>query len=189
MVIVVATATMLKGVQVVRFEAASFATSGPSRDAVLASSEVLGLRGRAARAVTPSYALEQAAPEAIENVLLVEPTNGIYWLALAEGWQDEGAAQEKVLSALRMSEVVQPREAVAMARRAAFVLSLWDEMPVTERGRATTDLVELGARLPGDDRSFIAGILKGKPDEVRSSVRAALRQKSVDSRELADFGL
>lgn len=189
LVLAVSGAAMIYGVEMTRFESAAFARAGVSPEIAASYSDFVGLRGRARRVLAPEYAVETASRDEIENRLIVEPTNGFYWLALAENLQDGGGARDDMLSALHMSEVVEPHEAATMGRRAIFVLSLWEDMPESDRRLATAHLVELGERLPTDVRATIIRIIAGKSDIVRAEIRLAIQQGTGDGRLAAFLGL
>jgi len=187
LVLAVSAAAMIYGIEMTRYEVAAFARADASPEIAAAYSNFVGLRGRARRALAPEYAVETASRVEIENVLVVEPTNGFYWLALAENLQDGGGSRDEMLAALHMSEVVEPQEAATMGRRAIFILSLWDDMPESDRRLASAHLVELGERLPTDVWLTIVRIIAGKPDSIRAEIKLDIQRGTGGDRRLATF--
>jgi len=185
--LVIAGATMIYGVQMTRFEVAAFAGADVPTATAAAFSDFVGLRGRARRALAPENAVEIASREEIENVLVVEPSDGFYWVALAENLQDGGGARDKMLSALHMSEVVQPHEAATMERRAILILSLWEDMPESDRWLASGQLAELGFRAPTDVRATILRIIGSKSESVRAGIRGHILERAGDDSSLPTF--
>src|ERR1700689_241737 len=85
----IAAGLIAKGVDIVRFEWPAQGRSAVEPAIAEASFDVLGVRGGARRSLAPADNFEAASKEAIENVLEIEPTNGLYWVGLAEALQDE----------------------------------------------------------------------------------------------------
>ncbi len=184
LVVAISIGAIAYGAALTRFEAATFTSDGASPEFFSGYSDLVGLRGPARRVAAPEYALETASRSEIEAVLKVEPTNAIYWLALAQNLQDGGGSQDALLSALRMSDAVEPRESATMALRAAFILSLWETLPESEQRLAIANLVELGARLPDKDRERIVSAITAKSQATRDAIRAAFLEKTGGDRTL-----
>jgi hypothetical protein len=187
LVIAVSGAAMFHGVETTRYETEAFAGAEASPETAAAFASFLGLRGRARRALAPEYSVETATRAEIENVIAVEPANGFYWLALAENLADGGEARDRMLAALHMSEAVQPHEAATMGRRAALILSLWEQMPRSDRRLAASQLVELGERVAPETRARIVRIVAAQPDSVRAEVRDEIVERAGDDRRLLTF--
>jgi len=186
----IAGASLAYGVELTRYEAAEFSAGEVSSEVAASFSDFAGLSGRAQRALTPAYALATASVSEIEAVLAVEPTNGAYWIALAKTLDDGGASQASVLSALHMSEAVEPREAETMARRVVFILSLWEKLPEADQQLAIAHLVERAANAPGGAHERVVRTLAAKSEATRAAIKKALIEKSDGDRALAtDLGL
>ena len=189
-VAVMGAALLVKGAAITRFEWAALNRSAVGPSIAEAYSDVLGERGAARRSLAPADHFEATSRQAIEDVLVVEPTNGLYWVGLAETLQDEGADLQSVLRAVTMSAVTQPREAATMARRATFLLSVWPVIPETYRHLAIANLVELGLLAPADDQIRIRQIVAAQNEQTRKAIREALLEKANgDRRLLPQYGL
>jgi hypothetical protein len=190
LVAAIAGAALLYGVELVRYEAAEFSVADVPPEVAASFSDFVGLRGRARRALTPTYALDTASRGDIEDVLVVEPTNGPYWLALAKTLDDGGAPQGTAISALHMSEAVEPREAQTMAQRVVFILNAWEKLSQSDQQLAIVHLVENAAHAPGGAHARIVRALAAKSEATRAAIKSALIEKSGGDRALAtDLGL
>jgi hypothetical protein len=184
LVVAISIGAIAYGAALTRFEAAPFTSDGGSPEFFSGYSDLVGLRGPARRIAAPEYALETASRSEIEAVLKVEPANAAYWLALAQNLQEGGGSQDAALSALRMSEAVEPRESATMALRAAFILRHWETLPESEQRLAIANLVELGAGLPDRDRERIVSAVAAKSEATRDAIRAAFLEKTGGDRAL-----
>jgi hypothetical protein len=174
----IAVGLIVKGVDIARFEWSAQGRSAVEPAIAEASFDVLGMRGAARRSLAPADNFEAASKQAIENVLQIEPTNGLYWVGLAEALQDEGAAPASVLAAVQMSAATQPREAATMATRATFLLSIWETLPQSYQRLAIANLAQLGSHLPAVEQNRIRDIVAAKPEETRKAMRDALLEKT-----------
>ena len=150
----------------------------------------LGLRGQARRRLAPDDRFDVDPRSAVESVLMAEPTNGVYWLGLAEILQDDGDPFDQVRRALQMSLIAEPLEASTIVRRAVFLFSLWETLTETDRALTISEFAKLGARFPLDARAQIRTILANKSDQTRAEIRQALIDKiRADPGLLATLGL
>lgn len=188
--IALAAGVVFKGAQIARFAWIAQTSDDSASPDLAAYADTMGLRAAARLTQAPRDRLDVVSPDAIADVLAVEPTGGFYWLALASALQDEGAPLHKTLAAVRMSALTEPREAATMAPRATFLLSLWERVPASERKLAIADLAEIRASLPGDDRVRIRVIMNAKSEPVRAEIREALLTRTRGDRGfLAQVGL
>ena len=182
-------ATLVYSSVLTRFEVASFGAQYPSREIASRFVNFIGLRATARRALAEEPKLTDASQEEIENVLAVEPSNGVFWLRLAEKrYQRTDAGRVAAsLEALRMSEVVQPREAETMALRAQFVLSHWEDLPQSNRRLATADLVELAESLSDEQREQVIRIIAGKTETVRKEIEDEIVDRAHGDKALVSW--
>ncbi|MBB4200564.1 hypothetical protein GGD83_004393 [Rhodoblastus sphagnicola] len=137
-------------------------------------SDVLGVRAQARSLMTPSASFDFVPAAAIEKVLEAQPTNGLYWLGLAQALNDGGAPFEKVGAALAMSMTVEPMEARTVARRIVFEFSIWDKLSAHERATAINELAKLGRRLPDQERKDLKLLLSVAPATQRAEIQDEL---------------
>ena len=181
LLIAISGATATYSVALARFEASGFGHRYASAEVAAAFANFAGLRGPARIALAKGEGLpEDTSLEDIEKVLEVEPSNGVFWLRLAEKqYQGFGDAERLAsLSALHISEVVQPREAKTMVIRTVFILRHWEDLPPSDRLLAIAHLVELNENLSDDDREVIAQTLTGKLETSRKEIEQAILDRA-----------
>lgn len=120
----------------------------------------------------PDDAVRRA--EDIAALLAEEPLSGAAWLDLAAARQASRQAVEQVAAALVLSNLTAPREAHVMAARAAFGLSLWEDLPPNLRRTLVSDLIGGWGEVDVGARRALAAGLAIKGDATREQVRSAL---------------
>lgn len=109
------------------------------------------------------------------TLLARAPATSDVWLELARARFADGAAPESVTSALAMSHLVGPNEAVVMAGRATFALPLWAILPQDMHGVVAQDLVGGWPTINEARRTILASVLTLARAQTRIELRAALR--------------
>lgn len=109
-----------------------------------------------------------------ETLLAHAPATSDVWLELARARFAEGAGPEKVISALAMSRLVGPNEAVVMAGRASFALPLWAMLTQAMRETAVRDLLGGWSTINEARRTILAAVLTQARTQTRADLRAAL---------------
>ncbi len=202
----VALALIAKGVELLRFEAAEASARAilagePGRDAasrearrlaiqqaipaVAAWTATPGLAGRSR--LTKGLMVEAAAgaaavePELIET-LAVTPTAGRLWLNLAILRWRRGAPLPRILDALRMSQVTEPREFQTMVARSLFSLRLWELLPSDGQRLAVDQLAELNGRFDAAQARQLQEIVAQKPEATRQALKQQFSARGVNDR-------
>jgi hypothetical protein len=76
----------------------------------------------------------------LRGLLRVEPASGSNWLALAKIRMKQDRSGKSAFSALKMSELTEPREIDVIVQRTRFYLSLWETMPDGKKIQALREL-------------------------------------------------
>jgi hypothetical protein len=199
-IVAIAVALIVKGVELLRFEAAETVAQAilaseegaASREArrreiqqaiplVAAWTATPGLASRARRVkglmmeATDGAAVE---PQLIE-LLAVTPTAGRLWLNLAILRWRRGAPLEEVLDALQMSKLTQPREFETMVARSLFLLRLWELLPSDEQRFAINQLVDLSGRFNAAQTERLQAIVAKKPEATRQALKQQLSARGA----------
>lgn len=110
----------------------------------------------------------------LRDFLTLTPLSGGAWLDLARARLGSGEPNEKVASALAMSNLVAPNESRLMAERAAFGLPLWPILPPEARKTLINDLTGGWGAMPDAERQGLTALFSVAGDQAREEARAML---------------
>ncbi len=212
--IALALAAIVKGVDMLRFEAldaavqASLHQPEPNNPAALKAQRRQNFAAMAA--LRPWISTAGLSVKAREDVLflsraadidkateanLIElltrnPTAGAAWLDLAVLLRSRDAPLSQILAALQMSSLTHPREQETMTERTLFCLELWQSLPADEQRRALNQLAELQGRLDPAELQQFKEELEDKPEAIKQQLTRELAARgAVDPGWLRALGL
>jgi hypothetical protein len=115
-----------------------------------------------------------ARVDALQSLLAETPMSSGGWLDLAIARREAGQPMAKVASALVLSSLTGPNEALFMGGRAAFALPIWDRLPPELRRSLIGDLVVGWGAIDDARRRELEAILTVASDPARAQILAAL---------------
>jgi hypothetical protein len=121
----------------------------------------------------------------LSEMLARAPLSSGLWLDLARARFADGAEPAKIFSALDMSQMTGPNEALVMAGRAIFGLPLWMLASHEMREAITRDLVGGWFEVKDTRRMLLRVLLAQARPETRAELRAALIAHGKDGVAIA----
>jgi hypothetical protein len=128
----------------------------------------------------------------ILNALLrSRPLSSTRWLSLAGARAMSAAPPGEVGSALRMSYLTGPNEGAIALQRGIFGLLEWEMLSPDMRMETARDLTAAAGQfyIPEQTAQIITGVLRGKPAETQTEIRAMLEASRMTPEQAARLGL
>lgn len=191
------TYTAMRGYEVVEFSVALERRGSDEGEHILRWRNVPGVSGAAIEESLKRIpfgmgsANAQNRADELTSLLGVRPLSSTDWLSLAGVQVAAGGPNDRVLSALTMSQLSGPNEGILMLQRGLFGLLFWETLSDALRQRVIRDVAGAIAEdtLSDPTASRINEIMAGKSPETRSKIAGMLGADGVPSTSLRRIGL
>lgn len=180
-------ATLVEGLSLARYglaEALATPADAEARLRPFVSDPVVGAKARLdLLRLAPSDPTHRA--DDLVQLLSVAPLNGGAWLDLAIARRASSQPADSVATALAMSTLTWPNEALTMAGRVQFAAPFWSILPPDVRRALIEDVVSGWPAIDEKGRARLATIWGADVDGPHEDIRAALLTHGAPGPQIA----
>lgn len=201
-VLVLSSACLLKGWEIVQFSFANASTAATTADLTRAFEPFADTPGVAALALERlmprtkigdnNFAITIVRRDQLSRYLSIRPLSSSAWLSLAEDRLSTGQPMDKVRSSLFMSALTGPHEGEVMLNRATFGLTIWPLLSPDLQRRIANDMAEMLPKLgylSTTGHLRLQNILSGKNKSEAENIKEALLAAGLTPTQLTTIGL